>query len=135
MKKIVLMITVALMLVGMIPTLAAAQNYDIKEMTPAIRQALDNRRARFDALEGHKQTGALGEDNRGYIAVLIPGAPANAVAADENRDRQVVYSAIADENNLSHAMGTIEGVFAGVQRDKARPGEYIQREDGQWVRK
>ena len=35
MKKIVLMITVALKLVGMIPTLAAAQNYDIKEMTPA----------------------------------------------------------------------------------------------------
>ncbi len=133
MKKILILLVAVSLASGMIGTNALAQNYDIKEMTPAIKQALDNRRARFNELQKYKQTGAIGEDNHGYVAVLSAGGGASAVASDENRDRRVIYTAIAEQNNLSHAMGTIEGVFAEVQRQKAQPGEYIQQDNGQWA--
>jgi len=135
MKKIIVLLMIVSMLSGLIPTLAAAQNYDIKEMTPAIRQALDSRRARFNDLETRKQAKAVGENNRGYVETLGSEPEARTLCADENRDRGVIYKAIAEQNNLVDAMNTIEEVFAEVQRNKAQPGERIQLKDGQWVSK
>ena len=135
MKKTVLIIIVVGMLIGIMAAGALAQNYDIKVMTPEIRQALDNRRARFDELEALKQAGTVGENNRGYIEVLVPGSGAQTLADDENRDRKFIYTAIAEQNELTGAMGTIEDVFAEVQRTKAQPGDRIQLKNGQWVKK
>ena len=135
MKKILVAIMIVSMFSGMMPLVAVAQNYDIKEMTPAIRSALDGRRARFNELETLKQANEIGENKRGYVEVLVAGQEASAVAADENRDRGVIYKAIAEQNNLVGAMDTIEDVFAEVQRSKAQPGQRIQLKDGQWVSK
>src|SRR4051812_5702972 len=100
----------------------AEEKYEIKEMTPEIKSALEDRKERFERLKSLKANGTLGENNRGYIEVLDFQLQANRLAASENNDRRTIYMAIEQQNNLSNAMETIEKVFAQVQRDKASPG-------------
>ena len=109
--------------------------YEIKEMTPEVKAALENRRNRFDQLQAFEAQGVLGENNRGYVEVLQDNPEAWALVEVENKDRRIIYQTIAQQNNLTDALETIEKVFAEVQREKASPGEKIQREDGRWVTK
>ena len=107
--------------------------YDIKEMTPEVKAALENRRVRYDKLREFKAQGMAGETNRGYVDVLTPNGEVSSLVDAENSDRRIIYQTIAQQNNLSNAMATIEKVFAQVQRDKANPGDKIQNEDGSWI--
>ncbi len=113
----------------------AEGKYDIKEMTPEVKAALENRRSRFDQLKSLKAQGIVGENNRGYVQVLGNDSSAKSLVESENNDRRVIYKTIEAQNNLSGAMETIEKVFAQVQRDKASPTDKIQTEDGRWVTK
>lgn len=115
---------------------ALAGSYDIKEMTPEIKAALDARRARFDQLTSLKAEGKIGENNRGYVHVLVPGSGADELVGPENNDRAMIYNAIISQNGLSKDdISTVEKVFAQVQRDKAVSGDSIQDESGQWIKK
>lgn len=115
---------------------ANAQAYNIKTMTPQVERALESRRGRYNDLSLLKARGAVGENNRGYIDVLDPAnSDAKALANAENADRKVIYETIAEQNGLSGEMGTIEKVFAQVQRDKAQIGELVQDENGSWIKK
>ena len=116
-------------------TVFADGKYDIKEMTPAVKAALENRRNRFEQLRNLKAKGFVGENNRGYAEVLEDKESARSLVDSENADRRVIYQAIEQQNNLSGEIDTIEKVFAQVQRDKANPGDKIQNENGQWVAK
>ena len=110
--------------------------YDIKEMTPEVKAALDNRRNRFEQLRNFKEKGIIGENNRGYVEALLDDAEAKALVEAENQDRKFIYKTIVQQNNLpTDALATIEGVFAQVQRDKASPGDKIQDTNGQWITK
>jgi len=114
----------------------AQPNYDIKEMTPAIQQAIQNRQARYNDLQSMKASGVLGENNQGLVSVLQSSAAAETVAKGENADRMVIYQAIVDQNQLGNQnMPQVQTVFADVQRDKARPGDSIQLPSGQWTKK
>ena len=113
----------------------AEAKYALKEMTPGVSAALDARRARFDNLADLKAKGMVGEDNQGYAKALVSAPEVEVVVAEENNDRRVLYTTIAAQNNLAGEMGTIEKVFAEVQRDKAKPGEMVQEDNGQWVAK
>ncbi len=115
--------------------LFADGKYDIKEMTPAVKTALENRRDRFDDLKAFKVQGIIGENNRGYVEALTSDSAAQRLVDAENKDRKVIYQTIEEQNNLSGALETIEKVFAQVQREKSNPGDKIQTEDGQWVTK
>ena len=54
----------------------------------------------------------------------------------ENADRKVIYQAIIEQNELgAGALAAVEGVFAGVQRDKATVGEKVQDAAGNWITK
>ena len=111
-----------------------AAQYDIKEMTPAIQQALQNRQARYEQLQTLKAQGILGENNQGFVTALKPEG--GTAAASENQDRQVIYQAIVQQNNLpASGIAQVEAAFASVQREKARPGDSIQTASGQWVQK
>lgn len=114
---------------------ASAAQYEIKEMTPEVKTALENRRNRFDELQALETRGVLGENNRGYVEVLQDNPEARALVEAENKDRRLIYQTIEKQNNLTNALETIEKVFAQVQREKASPGEKIQLEDGRWVTK
>lgn len=133
-KKIV--ITFFILSMGLLGTLSpvfAQTEYTIKEMTPQVQAALENRRARFETLRQYKAQGSIGENNRGYVEALTEDAEAQALAKAENADRKVIYQAIADQNGLTDAIATIESVFAQVQRDKAATGDKIQNENGEWT--
>jgi len=131
MQKIILFLLVFLFVV---PVFAEGK-YDIKQMTPEVQNALNGRRDRFDQLRALKSSGAVGENNRGYVEVLKQDGSAGDIVAAENRDRKVIYQTIAEQNGLENAISTIESVFAQVQRDKAGPGEQVQTEDGRWISK
>lgn len=111
----------------------AEGKYDIKEMTPEVKAALENRRSRFDQLKSLKAQGIVGENNRGYVEVLKNDPSVRSLVESENNDRRVIYKTIEVQNDLFGARETIEKVFAQVQRDKANPGDKTQTEDGVWV--
>ncbi len=110
--------------------------YDIKEMTPQIQKAFDGRQSRYNQLQDLKASGVLGEDNQGLVKVLKPFPEADAMMRAENSDRQVIYSAIANQNGLGPAgLSQIKRIFAEVQREKARNGDHVQLPTGDWVEK
>jgi uncharacterized protein YdbL (DUF1318 family) len=126
-----------LLLVGLLVcaavTVSAQATYDIKEMTPAVKAALDGRKSRFAELKTMKTQGVVGENNRGYVQALGGGADVKALVAAENKDRKQVYEAIVQQNKLGPAaLPTVEAVFARVQREKADPGDKVQDASGRW---
>jgi uncharacterized protein YdbL (DUF1318 family) len=132
MKKILCSVVMVLSLVSV----AFAQGYDIKTMTPDVKSALQGRKDRFSDLKALKAKGLVGENNRGYVEALGGGADVKALVKAENVDRKAVYEAIVEQNELGNAaLATVEGVFAGVQRDKAVSGEKIQDPAGVWMTK
>lgn len=113
-----------------------AGDYDIKQMTPAIQQALDKRKARYSALQALKAEGVIGEDAEGFVTALKANDQATSLVGEENRDRSIIYEAIADQNGLGPAgLQKVKQVFADVQREKARPGDLIETPGGNWVKK
>ena len=113
----------------------SAEQYDIKEMTPEVKTALESRKDRFEELRQLKASGVVGENNRGYVEALLNDAAAKTLVDAENQDRKTIYQTIEQQNNLTDALGTIEKVFADVQRGKAGPGDKIQDESGSWTAK
>jgi len=110
-----------------------AAQYDFKKMTPEIEAALKNRQARFGALQQLKQSGAVGENNQGYVAALQGD---QALVSQENRDRETIYQGLVAQNNLGPGgLGEVQRAFAEVQRDKASSGEMVQSPAGEWGRK
>jgi uncharacterized protein YdbL (DUF1318 family) len=113
----------------------AAQNYDIKQMTPEVEQALNSRKARYEELQSLKSQGLVGEDSQGFVQSMS-GASSGAIVASENRDRKIIYQAIVDQNNLgAGGMAQVKLVFGDVQREKARSGDLIQLPSGEWIKK
>jgi uncharacterized protein YdbL (DUF1318 family) len=78
----------------------------------------------------------IGEDRYGHVSNLS-GLPAvQQVVDSENYDRELIYQAIVDQNNLgSGAIETVRSVFAQVRRDKAEKGDKIQMPSGEWIEK
>ena len=114
----------------------AAQNYDLKEKTPEVQQALSNRKARFAELEGYKTRGLIGEGNSGFVEIIDGQDEVGETVAAENRDRKLIYEAIVSQNNLGPAGDAeVKRVFAEVQRGKAKSGDKIQLPSGEWVKK
>ena len=115
---------------------AFAEPPQLKTTTPEIQKAIDSRRDRFSQLKTYKSQGVIGEDNQGHAAVLGGGPEVAALVDAENRDRETIYKAIVQQNNLvAETIDTIRATFAEVQREKADSGEKIQLPSGQWQTK
>ena len=113
-----------------------AADYDYKTMTPDIEKALKNRQARYYQLQSLKQEGVVGENNKGYVTDLKNDATAASVTAAENRDRRVLYEALAEQNKLgSTGLLEVQKAFAEVQEGKAGPGDMVQSSSGTWKKK
>ncbi|MFA7255285.1 MAG: DUF1318 domain-containing protein [Candidatus Omnitrophota bacterium] len=117
-------------------SLCFAVDYDYKTMTPAIEKALKNRQARYQQLQNLKQEGVIGENNKGYVTDLKNNATAATLTAAENRDRRVLYEALAEQNKLgSTGLLEVQKAFAEVQSEKAGPGDMVQSSAGYWKKK
>lgn len=114
----------------------SAPSYDVKEITPEVKEAMSNREDRYDMLENWKAKNAVGENNQGYVEAQVNSPQIAAWVALENKDRKVIYKAIAQQNNLGpEGLSMMESSFAEVQREKAQPGDSIQLPSGKWVKK
>jgi len=81
-----------------------------------------------------KSEGIIGENNQGFLE-FVPGAAPKMqnVVADENKDRQMVYEAIARQQNTSAALvGKRRAIQIG---QNAGAGEWLQDGSGGWYKK
>lgn len=112
-----------------------ATEYNLKQMTSKVEEALFNRKTRFDQLEFYKEKGVIGENNQGYVVLLSDDPQAKDITEMENKDRKVIYQTIAEQNGITDQIDVIGKVFAQVQHEKAKAGYRIQDSDGQWKEK
>lgn len=113
---------------------AYAVTYDLKEDTPAIKSAIAGRQSRYSQLVTLKASGAVGEDNQGYVKALSPET--GALVEAENADRRIIYHAIVDQNKLGPGgLEQVQIAFAEVQLHKARNGDSVQLPTGEWTKK
>jgi uncharacterized protein len=98
-----------------------------------------NRRLRSGEIQQLKNDGVVGEDRDGYLDMRRkPADPkylayAQSVVNAENADRSFLYLANAQAQNRPLEM--IEHDYAQLWSDRAFPGEWVQKENGTWIRK
>ena len=100
----------------------------------AIGLALAPVAAQAGQLDDAKAAGWVGERPDGYLGV-VPGAPASAqaLAGDINARRKAKYQDIAGSQGTS--LQAVEMVAGEKLVKRAKPGEYVMTQSGQWVRK
>ncbi len=109
----VLLLSLWSLVFGLWSLAAFAANYDIKEMTPEVREALAGRQSRHSALQVAKQSGAITENSEG----LVSGS--SELVNAENNDRLVIYQTIADQNELgAGGLAQIKAAFAETIRER-----------------
>ena len=80
-----------------------------------------------------KSQGLVGENNQGYLEIRGDGGGAGGLVEAENKDRQMVYQAIAAKTGGSVAQ---VGQRAAAKRAQvAGAGEWLQKPSGEWYRK
>jgi len=97
-----------------------------------------------DDVDRLKAQGILGENNDGGITVVSPdkippdqhGFVSNLVE-EENADREILMQRILTTNEklTRQDMPKIRRTFAALNRDRARPGDFMQLEEGHRIRK
>ncbi|RVU38158.1 YnbE family lipoprotein [Hwanghaeella grinnelliae] len=82
-----------------------------------------------------KRAGWIGERSDGYLALVRPDAPSDIaeIVQQANEDRLLEFNAIASRHNAP--LKTVELVAGKKFIDKSLPGEFVQNDDGTWVRK
>lgn len=80
-----------------------------------------------------KSRGIVGEDSNGYLAFVDGKNEKKDVVDAENKDRHAVYAAIAQKQGTTVEM---VGQRRALQlAEKAKPGEWLQKQDGKWYQK
>jgi uncharacterized protein YdbL (DUF1318 family) len=106
----------------------------LKEMTPALEQAVGNRRRRAPKIGEYKKAGAVGEnklallDTRPSPLLEKKGNEVRAAVAEENRDRLAIYREIARQNQKTSIDDLIEiqQSWAEVHLARSKPGDWVQ---------
>lgn len=124
-----------------------AVKLDVYQKTPATKaneqqsnlQIAADRRLRSGEIQQLKSAHIIGEDRDGYLAMRNPPsdpkylAYAEKIIKEENTDRSYLYLANAQAKN--EPMELVGAEYAKLWRDRAFPGEWIQKEDGTWIQK
>jgi uncharacterized protein YdbL (DUF1318 family) len=98
-----------------------------------------NRRLRSGEIQQLKNNRVVGEDRDGYLDMRKPPtdpkylAYAQGVITAENADRSFIY--LANAQSESKPLEMIEQTYADLWRQRAFPGEWVQKEDGTWTQK
>jgi uncharacterized protein YdbL (DUF1318 family) len=98
--------------------------------------ALKARKERSKAVDQALTARYVGENFQGYLEVLVPKddekakslrVQMEALARDENRDRRIIYLALAERTEQGRkALPAIESIFAGTVREKLKKGQMFQ---------
>lgn len=112
--------------------------------SPAIRRIIESRSARLAELNRYKAQGVIGENRKGLVEVRalesLPDLKARAdvqrLVRAENADREELYKEIAAAKNVDLSqLDRIRETYAQTLRANARPGDWIQLDDGSWKQK
>lgn len=121
---------------------AHAQQPDINISTPAINKSTSMMRNRHRALSPYYDSGAVGMENNGLITIrnasLIPLKDRNKVkklVADENRDRNQLYTELAKANGHPEWENDIRKTFARRWIANAPRGWWYKDASGRWKQK
>lgn len=118
---------VAFLILAFVASASVAHAEDLK----AVRARMESRLAQLDAL---KASGAIGENNRGFVEVRgSAGGDAVAVVEAENQDRKTVYAALAEKTGTPSDQVGRHRARKIAQESKA--GVWVQGEDGSWKKK
>ncbi|MEY4488892.1 MAG: hypothetical protein RIQ79_1400 [Verrucomicrobiota bacterium] len=96
----------------------------------AIKQRMEARISDLDAL---KSSGAVGENNQGFVEVRAAQGNTATLVAAENADRLAVYEVIARKTGSTVAK--VAGARAKQIAAGSKAGVWVQQEDGAWTKK
>jgi uncharacterized protein len=122
---------------------AQAQDANLDISSPEIRAITASMQSRFGQLQKFFDSGAVGMTQNGLIQVRDASSVAlpdrgtlNRLVADDNADREALYTEIAKANGHPEWAADIRKTFSRrwVERG-ARPGWYYQNASGGWVQK
>ena len=100
---------------------------------PSAKEIRARMLARLPEIKVLKDKGLVGENNNGFLEFVGRQKEKQEVVTAENRDREMVYKAIAKQQGT-----TVElvGKHRAIQiANKARPGEWLQDANGKWYQK
>ena len=119
---------------------AARPNFSVD--SPEIRRLRASLKKRHGALAPFFRSGAIGFTQDGRVAVRDAKAVSlrdrkrlDTLVAQENRDRNALYKAIAKANGHPEWERDVRAVFAKTWIDKAEAGWWYRKSSGQWARK
>ena len=127
MKKFLALSVAALALVFAVPQVLSAA-----DDAATIKKNMVERKPKIDAL---KKAGSIGENKAGYLEAMKDAKLDDAdkkLLEDENKDRKAVYAAIAKKEGST--VDHVGELRAKQIRSKAAEGEFIQGEDGKWIK-
>jgi uncharacterized protein YdbL (DUF1318 family) len=88
---------------------------------------------RLPVIKALKGKGIVGENNKGYLEFVGKKKEKADVVTAENKDRKLVYKAIAKQQGTTAA---VVGKHRAVQiANKAQLGEWLQDAKGKWYQK
>lgn len=102
-------------------------------------QIAANRRLRSGEIQNLKNARIIGEDRDGYLDIRNPPADpqylqyTKGIVDAENADRSYLY--LTNAQNKSEPLELVQSTYAQLWRDRAFPGEWVQKENGTWVQK
>jgi len=122
---------------------AAYAQEEVKVSTPKIRALKQSLKERFRELRSFFDKGNVGETNDGFIRIrdesglnLKEKARLRNLEKDENNDRRNLYSEIAKALDVDPSqIKRVRKIFAERWINEAKVGWWIQKEDGEWIKK
>ena len=122
----------ALSLAAFTLAFAVPQALSAADDAATIKKNMAERKPKIETL---KKAGTVGENKDGYLEAMKDAKLEDAdkkLLEDENKDRKVVYAAIAKKEGST--VDKVGELRAKQIRSKANEGDYIQGEDGKWVK-
>jgi uncharacterized protein DUF1318 len=115
---------------------------------PEVLKAYDEMKARLPELNALRDSGAVGETNQGLVSIRdkAKGAGKEGLVKAENDNRKVVITGMAkailkinkqpvSEAAIKQVLGKAAATYADTRREAAKPGWWIQLQNGRWVQK
>jgi uncharacterized protein YdbL (DUF1318 family) len=142
-KPGVLVAALGQVLYAVIPAAQAQDAANVDISSPEIRAIQSSMTARFGQLRKFFDSGALGLTQDGLVQIRDAGSLSlpdrgllNRLVAEDNKDRESLYTEIAKANGHPEWAGDLRKTFARrwVERG-AQTGWYYQNASGAWVQK
>lgn len=79
-----------------------------------------------------KKQGLVGENDRGYVGIIVDSPQTRQLVDSVNAKRKAAYMELAKKNNIP--LSQVEALAAEKTYAKTRSGNYIWK-NGRWVKK